>query len=141
MSEIDTRRVHLGDVLSITTGRFFAPGGFGDVHALLDFMTGDTLFTHQIPRACEECAPALLRQFPVLAEVQVPAEFPDTAAVDRWLAERVAEYGEHFDVAPLGEGEHEHRNPLAELAEMLGPEKPIVVVVPAASSVETGEQR
>lgn len=126
------KRVHLGDVLSVTTGHFLAPGGFGDVHALLDYLTGDTLFTHQLPRAVEECAPALLRQFPALADVVVP-EFDDPSEVDVWLAARVAEYGEHLDVEPLAPGEHERRDPLTELAGMLRPDQSMIVVDPGST--------
>ena len=64
-----TKKFHLGDVLSITTGRLVSPRHMDGVYDILNFMTGDNLFTHQLPRASDECKPHLLAQFPQLAEV------------------------------------------------------------------------
>lgn len=122
-----SRRFHLGDVLSVTTGYLVAPRGIEAMYDLLNFMTGDNLFTHQLPRASDECAPALLRQYPDLAEVWVPAEFGDEAHVLSWLAKQVVVFGEYLDVAPLAEGDHTRIDPLTELASKVGPERIIAV--------------
>lgn len=129
------RKFHLGDVLSVTTGRLVAPGHIAAVHELLDFMTGDTLFTHQLPRAADECGPELRRQHPQLADVPVPDSFDGEAHVRSWLAEQVAVYGEHLDVAPLAPDEHTRINPLTELAMNY----PHLTVVPVVD--EAGESR
>lgn len=122
----ETRQFHLGDVLSVTTGRLVAPGHIGAVHALLDYLTGDTLFTHQLPRAMDECQPDLLRQHPQLADVPVPESFDGEAHVLAWLAEQVAEHGEHLDVAPLSPGEHARIHPVDEL-KFAFPDKRVIV--------------
>jgi hypothetical protein len=122
-----TRSFHLGDILSITTGLLVSPGHIAAVHELLDFMTGDILFTHQLPRAADECKPALLAQHPDLATVEVPEEFDGKEHVDRWLAEQVQRFGEHRDVAPLAPEDHTRINPLTELA-MHYPDKPVIAV-------------
>ena len=123
---MQTKQFHLGDVLSITTGRLVSPRHIDGVYDILNFMTGDNLFTHQLPRASDECKPHLLAQFPQLAEV-------DASGVNgknhvQWLAEQVAKYGEEFEVKPAPKGAHEVKNPIAEATEMTGgPEKVIVV--------------
>lgn len=127
MSTPATRSFHLGDVLSVTTAYLVAPRGIEAMYDLLSFMTGDELFTHQLSRAREECAPDLLRQYPDLAEVWVPAEFGDEAHVLSWLAKQVVVFGEHLDVTPLAEGDHTRIDPLTELASMVGPERIIAV--------------
>lgn len=111
-----TRRFHLGDILTVTTGKLVSPGHVAAVHELLDFMTGDTLMTHQLPRAMEECQPELFRQHPKLADVSVPDRFEGEAHVRSWLSEQVATFGEHWDVAPLAAEDHTRINPLTELA-------------------------
>lgn len=123
-----SKRFHLGDVLSITTGRLLAPDGMAGVHAILDYMTGDTLFTHQLPRALRECAPELLRQHPWLADIVEPAEFTGRAQVEEWLAARVVQHGEHVDVTPLARGDHTYIDPLQELA-MNRPHLQVIPVV------------
>jgi hypothetical protein len=124
---VTTRSFHIGDILSITTGRLVAPGHMSAVHEILDWMTGDALFTHQLPRASDECAPALRSQHPDLGAVEAP-EFADPAHVDRWLGEQVDRFGEHRDVAPLAGGEHAVIDPIAELATMM-PDKTVIPVV------------
>lgn len=112
---VSTRSFHIGDILSITTGRLVAPGHMSAVHEILDWMTGDSLFTHQLPRASDECGPALREQHPDLGAVEAP-EFADPAHVDRWLTEQVDRFGERREVSALAVGGHAFIDPIAELA-------------------------
>src|SRR5215469_4293666 len=94
-----TREFHIGDILSVTTGRLVSPRHIGGVYDILGWMTGDSLFTHQLPRAAEECAPSLREQFPDLAAAEVPEDFGGKDGVDRWLAAQVAVYGKTREVS------------------------------------------
>ena len=68
----ETRTFHIGDILTITTGRLVSPRHVDGIYDILNFMTGDNLFTHQLPRGMDECAPSLREQFPDLAAIVVP---------------------------------------------------------------------
>jgi len=130
-----TRTFHLGDILSITTSRLVSPRHIEGVYDILDFMTGEDLMTHQLPRAARECEGPLLAQHPDLAAAVPPEKFgddPESAkeAVDRWLAGQVAVYGETRDVAPLAAGDHTSIDPLEELRMMRPDDGIIAVVVP-----------
>lgn len=57
------RTFGLGAILTVTTDVFLV-ADIGDIYQLLNYMTGDNLFTHQLPRAAGECKPALLAQHP-----------------------------------------------------------------------------
>lgn len=59
---------HISDILSVTTGRLVSYRHIDGVYAILNFMTGDSLFTHQLPRASRECESSLRAQFPNLME-------------------------------------------------------------------------
>lgn len=124
------RQFHLGDILTITTGLLVSPRHVDGIYDILNFMTGDNLFTHQLPRAMDECCPALLVQHPQLRAVSTPEEFEGKEHVDRWLAEQVAQYGEQLPVTPLDPGDHTRIDPIAELR-MKGvpPERIIPVVI------------
>jgi hypothetical protein len=124
----EPREFHLGDILSVTTDRLVSPGLVPAVHELLDYMTGDTLFTHQLPRASDECKPELLRQHPDLAGVQVPDQFDSDDHVWSWLAEQVATYGQTRQVKPMAPENHTRIHPLQELA-MNHPHLTVVPVV------------
>ena len=93
-------------------------------------MTGDSLFTHQLPRGMDECAPSLRLQHPDLGAVEVP-EFDSEAAVWEWLAQQVDRFGAARQVRPLGADEHTRMDPLTELHKMAPHAEVITVVVPA----------
>src|SRR6266498_4712205 len=125
-----TRTFHLGDILTITTGRLVSPRHVAGIYDILDFMTGDNLFTHQLPRAMDECQPALLRQHPQLATIDVPEEFDGKEHVSQWLATWIAHFGEELPVEPLDPADHTHIHPLAELGlQGVPPERIIPVVI------------
>ena len=58
----------VSDVLSATTGRLVSDRHMEGIYEILNFLTGDNLFTHQLPRAMNECKPWLRSQFPALME-------------------------------------------------------------------------
>lgn len=129
-----SRLFHIGDVLSAMTGTLVSPRGIEGMYDLLGYMTGEPgLMTHQLPRASREVEPHLRAQFPDLATLTIPSEWPEgdrkTVVMD-WLAEQVARYGEDRWVEPLAPDEHTHINPLDELA-MMRPDLPVIGVVVA----------
>lgn len=113
----------LGEVLSITTGKLFCP--MSGIYKILNHLTGESLYTHQLSRAIESCRPYVLEMFPALTSL-------DTTGVDgengfAWLQEQSKKYGEIFPLAPMPEGLYTVKNPIDELREMV-PEKKIIVV-------------
>lgn len=124
-AKLKVRSFHIGDVLSVTGDKLVSPRLIGGVYDILNFMTGDSLFTHQLPRACRECRPALLKQHPQLASVDDSGVTGETWKA--WLDEQIARFGETLPVEPLAEHEHEFIDPVSELAEMVHPGKIIVV--------------
>lgn len=132
---MQTKQFHLGDVLSITTDHLVSPRHIGGVYdILLNFMIGDDLFAHQIPRVSDECKSHLVAQFPQLATAEMDsaiAELDDALksksgkaemekVVADWLAKQVAKYGEMFAVKFIPTDAHKVKNPIAEAAEMMG---------------------
>lgn len=114
----EAERFHLGDLLSITTGRVLAPDGVAAFYRVCDYMTGQSHLTHQLPRAAEEVNPYLLEQHPWLADVQVPDDIEDMAGLVAWLSRATVEHGEFHEVRPLPFGAYVGREPIAELREI-----------------------
>lgn len=102
----------ISDVLSITHERLVSTRHMDGVYAILNFMTGESLMTHAIPRACLACRPALLKQFPTLAVES--ADDVDTTNWRPWLKRMRAKHGDVFHVEPLPPGAYEAMHPLAE---------------------------
>lgn len=123
-----TRDFPLGAILSITDGHLVARNHIDGVYEILNWMTGDNLFTHQLPRASKECRPYLLAQHPQLEAVVFPDGIEGAEAVYAWLDEQEAIYGETLPVEPLPEGAHERIEPMTELFDM-APGKTIIPIV------------
>jgi hypothetical protein len=123
----ETRTFPLADILSITTGRLLSRRHMDGIYDILNFMTGDNLMTHQLPRAAGACRGPLLEQHPQLDGVEPPdgIDVPDLMA---WLTNAEREYGESLPVAPAAGWEH--RDPVEELCDKVGAEN--VYVVPVA---------
>ena len=105
----------LGAILTITTGKLLVPD-IGPVYKILGYMTGDTLFTHQLPRAGRFCAEPILEQHPQLREVT-----GDDITTENWtqkVADLKVKYGKVLPIEPLAPGTWEHINPVTELVEM-----------------------
>lgn len=120
-----TEHFDLGDILSITTGRLVSLDGMAGVYRILNYMSGDNLYTHQLPRVSGEAAPVLLRWHPQLADVDASVVNPENHA--EWLADQKARFGATLPVAPLSEDQHERIDPMSELVGMAHPSKIIVV--------------
>lgn len=114
---------HLGDVLSVTTGKLVGPSGIGGVYEICDHMLRTSHFTHQLPRAAEDARPAIFAQYPELKEVEVPkfGEGVTKEDVLAWVETQVPRYGATLDLEPVSvaEAAKKERGPISELAEMM----------------------
>lgn len=79
---------HISDVLSVTTGRLVSSRHTEGIYDILNFLTNDKLFTHQLPRAMKECKPWLATLFPALMD-DAPG-----------MAERLADMDQRIKSAP-----------------------------------------
>ena len=101
-------------IVSVLTGKQL--GRIDDVYKILDFMTADAVFTHQIPRAMRTCRPELQRQFPDLAQITPEQITPENyIEVCRRITEQ---HGPEKDVSPLPPGVWQPKDPIEELLEM-----------------------
>ena len=122
------RRFHICDILSVSHGVLVSPAHIDGVYAILNFMTHDNLFTHQLPRANRECEPWLRRQFPWLDEISADGVGRDNW--QQWLDGCVARFGEYHDVEPIPQDDHDRVDPLTELADMVGKHRVAVIQPP-----------
>jgi hypothetical protein len=141
-NRMTTREFDLSDILSVTTGRLVSSRHIAGVYDILNFLTGANLLTHQLPRACRLCAPAILQQHPALADsaLQTATEtYCDSLAglsdeeaqlrIAAFVAAQQALYGVTLPLTAL-ETEADFTDPVQDLREMIGPEKPILVIAP-----------
>lgn len=96
---------HLGDILSVSTGILMPTNGIGGLYDILNFMTGDNLYTPAIPRAVKECRPYLLIEMPWLEDIDASGVGCDNC--EEWEAKQVEEHGEYPEVRPIHPEDHE----------------------------------
>ncbi len=116
--EAASRVFDLGDVLSVTTGKLVSLQGVSGIYGILNFMTGCQLFTHQLVRAMDVCAPELLQQHPALKHVD--ATDCRQSTWDEWLRRQREILGPSLLVRALPHGRYEQRDPVVELVGMIG---------------------
>lgn len=137
MSETLMRDFPTNEVLSVVTGRLM--GDIGGVYNVLNYMTGENLFTHQLPRVGRGAVPVILESHPELKQAVEEAEQVTTENWGEWRATWEGRYGATIGVPRMTIGEHERIDPLSEAAEMIHPDK-IVVMQTTEPSAEKSAQ-
>jgi hypothetical protein len=137
---------HISDVLSITTGRLVSSRHIDGIYDILNFLTGDNLYTHQLPRAMRECKPWLRSQFPSIMEDSpiitkllpvLDAKITNAdkqkdrvqAACEQWvkMVQTEANLPEIVAVYEMGAEMHTHIDPVEEAQVMVGDKRVIVL--------------
>lgn len=121
-------------VLSVVTGRLL--GDIGQVYEVLNLMTGENLYTHQLPRVSREATPVLLARHPDLQSAIDEAEHVNSENWQTWLAIWLKRYGETIAVPRMTIDQHERIDPLSELAEKVNPNRIIVACADTGATHE-----
>ena len=123
--ENDMKLFDLSDVISITHDRLVSTRHMDGIYDILNHMTGDNLFTHQLPRAAKICKPEILNQHPHLKSITTwQDEETDgfneenmKSFIKGWLSTLRAIYGKSLPIKPVECWES--RDPFSELASMM----------------------
>jgi hypothetical protein len=93
----------LGEVLMVLTGRLLCD--VNDVYRILNYLTGVSLYTHQLPRATRVVAPYVAEQHPDLADL----DWSDVNWADwqGWLNVQIGRFGPTRTLVPLPAGTYE----------------------------------
>lgn len=129
---------HITDVLSVYSGRLVGVNGIGGVYEVLNFLTGENLMTHQLPRAAEECRDWLKQQHPFLETIDCTGL--DAGSVEFWQDNVVQKYGRTIEIECVPDGVYTPQNPLEELVGMMDSSAQIVVV-DVGSGVDKDDER
>ena len=115
----------IGQVISAGTGRLCCD--IGEVYDILNFLTGDNLFTHQLPRAFRACKDHIIEQLPWLKWVDDNKDACTPETVLSFVEAAAKEYGAEHELAPLPASDWERRDPIAEACEMMGSADRVIV--------------
>jgi hypothetical protein len=97
---MSNKSFHLGDILSVTTGRLVSLKHIEGVYNILNFMTGESLYTHQLIIASPMMREPIFEQHPWLRNIKVAKdfEFADDKHVYSWLEDMVDAWGEYHEL-------------------------------------------
>lgn len=116
----ETRAFPLADILSVTTDTLLSRRHVDGLYVLLGYMTGQDVYTHQLGVAADACQPALIEQYPWLADLQ-PGPGHSKAFLQVWLKRAEEQHGATLDVAPLTDWVR--RDPIEAAADRVGADK------------------
>jgi hypothetical protein len=124
---MQTKEFATVDVLSTITGRLM--GDIGGVYEVLNWMTGESVFTHQLPRIGREATPVVVAAHPTLQQAVDEAEQVNQENYKEWRQRWEDRYGPTIAVPKFGADTHESIDPMSELAEKVHPDKIITINV------------
>lgn len=127
MTDRKTKTFPTGAVLSVLTGYLVSENRMAGVYQVLNFMTGENVYTHQIPRICREAAPVILAMHPHLRATIEEAKQVNGQNCWDWLARWKDRYGDEIAVPVMNIAEHERIDPHSELLEMVHPDRIIAI--------------
>lgn len=125
---METKEFPACDVLSVVTGRLV--GKMAGVYEVLNWMTGESLFTHQLPRVGDEARPVLVAAHPDLQKAINEADQVNRDNWNEWLQTWQDRYGPVIAIPKFGADTHERIDPMSELSEKVHPDKITIVALP-----------
>lgn len=127
MTERSTKNFPIDAVMSTVTGILVCEDGIGCVYEVLNWMTGESVMTHQIPRISREAQPVLLAMYPEMQAAIDEAEQVNGQNWREWLVTWTGRYGASIAVPVMNIAEHERIDPISELAEHAHPNRILTV--------------
>lgn len=124
---METKEFPTAKVLSTVTGTLVS--NIGGVYEVLNWMTGESLFTHQLPRVSREAQPVLVAAHPSLQQAIDEVEQVTSENWQEWLQKWEDRYGPTIAVPKMSSDAHERIDPISELAEKVHPDNIIPVIV------------
>lgn len=109
------RKFKISQVLSHYTGYLMCE--LGELYEIANFLSQDSLFTHQLPRASRDAQPWMLESLPWLNGITLEEVTPENYA--QHLQFYSDTFGAYHDLSPIPHAAEFHRNPIAEADELI----------------------
>lgn len=107
-------------ILSITTRYLMTYGGMEALSECMEYLAGEPVWTHQLPRVADELTPWLHEQHPVLAKYDQHSLASGPWRTWReWRDAMVAEIGPTLTVSPIPRNRHTSIDPITEAVDLM----------------------
>lgn len=112
----------LEEVISAVRGVLLCD--IGQIYEVLNFLTGDDLMTHQLPRAGKDVQPSVFAQHPFLKDLDLSRINKDTWKQELDLLKK--EWPNELELTPMKD--YMPKDPLEEIIEMKGGSENVIIV-------------
>lgn len=127
------KQFHISDILSVSTGSLLSNRHMDGMYDILGYLTGEELYTHQLPRAMRDVKPWLMAQHPGLPTAD-DAKHVNEHNYKSFVADWQEKFGEWLSIEPMPAGENGPRDPIQELVEMVGKDRVMVVGIDSTTT-------
>ena len=127
MTERKTKAFPTGAVISVLTGYLVSENHMRGIYEVLNWMTGESVFTHQIPRISDQARPVILALHPDMQPVMDECKNVNGDNWKQWLQTWKDRYGDEITVPLMNIAEHERIDPISELAEKVHPSRIAII--------------
>lgn len=114
-----------GEIITAGLGRLCCP--MKDLYKVMNFLTGENLFTHQLPRAFHACTKWVQEQHPWLAQLDLSKCNKDT--VHEWLSDAESKHGKQHELNPLPKDQWHFIDPIQEAIDLTGDKNKVITVI------------
>lgn len=112
------KEFNLGAILNITTNRLFT--NLEDVYEVLNYLTGDSVYTHQIPRVMPIAKAYILSLYPELTGVGDTVEINSFDDAKAFISEQKKVFGNKLPLSPMGKTDgYSHVDPIEEAVDII----------------------
>ena len=116
MNKNNERTFDLGTVLTVTSGRVFT--SIDNFYDILNYLSNDKIYTHQIPRVITIAKSYVLERYPQLDGVGKDVVINNKQDVETFIGEQKSIYGDSFVLSPMTGEIYQHIDPIDELIGM-----------------------
>lgn len=121
-----TKTFPTADVIGTITGVLL--GEIDGIYEVSQFMCGEPVWTHQLPRVGKEIQPVVLRQHPQLTPVIDEAKAVTRDNWQQMLAGWTDRFGDTIALDPMTAEDHQSIDPVSEAAEKIHPDRIVPVI-------------
>lgn len=114
-TEKNQRYFDLGAILNITTGRLFT--NMDDIYEILNFLTQENLYTHQLTRVADEAESYILTLYPELKGVGKDVKINNFDEAKAFVDEQKKIFGDKLPLSPMRT--YTHISPVKEAFDLI----------------------
>ena len=99
--EKDYKQFDLGAILNITTGKLLT--SMDDVYEILNYLTENNVFTHEIPKVMDRAKLYILSKYPELKDVDMNISINNLEETQKFVYAQKKVYGEKLLLTPMSD--------------------------------------